>query len=211
MKNGSQIAQFIKKHRDRAALIGLLVGLIVFIGVGISLQKSDRKPAGEAEPLVDPNKVELKLENTKSNVAPQKSQKGTAAFFLKPSPSELLEDLKTMDDLNENVVQARFTGLRVLWPVYFFSLEEKSGKKIGRAKLLADVSEDGFGVMINADVPLRDYSQLNEIEQGEKIWIGGEILAVDPEGTGVIYILAEHISVGEKPLSVPELPAESSD
>lgn len=211
MQSGSEILQFLRKHRDRAALIGLLFGITVFIGVGISLQKSGRGPVEEVEPKVDPDKVELKVKNTDSTAAQQKSQKGTAAFFLKPSPTELLEQLKALDELNENAVQAKFTGLRVLWPVYFFSLEEKMEQEGSRITLLADVSEDGFGVMIKADLSLQEYPQLTEIEQGKKIWVGGEILAVDPEGTGVIYIMPEHVSVGEKPLAVPKPVVETEN
>ncbi len=208
MASGSPILQFFKKHRDRAALIGLLFGLAVFIGVGISLQKSSRDSPTESEPLPDPDKVELKLKNKDTNTEQQHLQKNTAAFFLKPSPSELLEQLKELEDLNEDVVQARFSGLRVLWPVYYFSLNETNEQGSDKQRLLADVSEDGFGVMVRTDISLQDYPHLKELEQGQKMWVGGEILAVDPEGTGIIYIQAEHITVGDKPAAVQDQAVE---
>ncbi len=211
MASGSPILLFLKKHRDRATLIGLLFGLAVFIGVGISLQKSSRDSPAESEPLPDLDKVELKLQNKDITAGQQHPQKNTAAFFLKPSPSELLEQLKELEDLNEDVVQARFSGLRVLWPVYFFSLNVTNEQGTVRKRLLADVSEDGFGVMVKTDLSLQDYPHLKELEQleqGQKMWVGGEILAVDPEGTGVIYIQAEHITVGDQPAAVQDQAVE---
>lgn len=208
MANGSPILQFLKKYRDRATLVGLLFGLVVFIGIGISLQKSSREPSVESEPAPEPDKVELKFKNTDSTGARQGPQKITTAFFLKPSPTELLEQLKALEDLNENVVQAKFTGLKMLWPVYYFSLEESKEEERVKKRLSADVSEDGFGVMLKADVSLQEYPQLQDLEQGQKIWVGGEILAIDPEGTGVIYIMAEHVTVGEKPPTAQDLAVE---
>ena len=93
-----------------------------------------------------------------------------------------------MENLNEEVINAKFTHLPVLWPGYFFTLQEAED---GRVSVVLDVSEDGFGVVIVSEVDLNLYPQLRELTSGTKIWIGGEILAVDRAGTGTIYLKTE--------------------
>lgn len=202
----SDLGQFMTKHRDRAALIGLLLGLVIFIGVGLSMQKKGGKDISkDIAPEAIPAKVELAVSNTEAGTSGNRKQNqqntstGTAAFFLSPSPVELLEQLKSMENLNENVANAKFSGLRMLWPVYFFSLEQTDGDT---TTLLADVSEDGFGVMLRSELKVTEFPQLEGITPGEKIWIGGELLAISKEGTGVVFMKTEHITVGEKPVSV---------
>lgn len=186
--------QFLNRNRERVAL--LCVGLIVllFVGGGLYLQKKGRI---EKEPPIEtvPKKVELKVQQ-KGEAGEQTGQptKQIESFYLRPSPDELLQQLASMENLNENVADAKFTGLRVLWPVYYFSYQDVGG---GKATLLLDVSADGFGVLLESEVELTAYPALNTLQAGQKIWIGGEILAVDPSGTGTIYIKAEHLGFSE--------------
>ena len=112
-----------------------------------------------------------------------------------------------MENLNKDVVNSKFSYLRVLWPAFFFTLEQDEA---GQTTLLLDVSEDGFGVQIQSEVDVGAFPQLLELTTGEKMWLGGEILAVDPNGTGTIYIKTEHISFGdEPPLTLPEPKTEN--
>ena len=120
----------------------------------------------------------------------------TTSFFLKPSPDELLAELASMENLNEDVVNSKFSYLRVMWPAYFFTLENTEDNK---ATLLLDVSEDGFGVIIRSEVKTASHPQLLDLVGGEKVWIAGEIVAVDPSGTGTIHLKTEHIRLGDEP------------
>jgi hypothetical protein len=117
----------------------------------------------------------------------------TTSYFLKPSPDELLEQFASMENLNGDVIDAKFSNLSVLWPAYFFTLWKTED---GRKSLLLDVSENGFGVVIESEVDLLLYPQLQELASGKKIWIGGQILAVDPAGTGTIYLKTEQLRIG---------------
>lgn len=98
-----------------------------------------------------------------------------------------------MENLNEAVIEAKFSHLPVLWPAYFFTLKEAGD---GKDILLLDVSEDGFGVVLESVVDSGAYPQLRNLASGEKVWIGGEILAVDRAGTGTIYLKTDELRFG---------------
>jgi hypothetical protein len=121
----------------------------------------------------------------------------SASFSLKPSPDELLQQLTSLENFNEDVLAAKYSGLRVLWPGYFFVLQLKEGSK---ATLVLDVAEDGFGVVIESEVDTTVYPQLRDLQPGKKLWIGGEIIAVDRSGTGTIYLRIEHLKFGDEPI-----------
>lgn len=185
----SAVIEFIKKHKERLALFGLGLAFIVFIVGGIYLQKVNKR---EKEPLVVASPKSVKLQS-KQEEKRQKKTEDTATnstYFLKPSPEELLEQLASMENLNEDVINSKFAHFPVLWPAYFFALRETDE---GRSILLLDVSEDGFGVVIESEVDLVLYPELQELATGKKIWIGGEILAVDRAGTGTIYLKPEQL------------------
>ncbi len=196
--------EFLKKHRERTAVTGLLIGLVIFILLGLSLQKKNREVPVEPEEESSPAAVELELPRTGMNQGSEGQPPVIASFFLKPSPAELLSQLESMRDLNENVVTAKLHGLKVFWPVYFFSLEQAEGGDLGKRTLQADVEEDGFGIIVKADMDANDFPQLENVRRGAKIWIAGEILAVDPAGTGVIYLSAEHVRTGAGPVAGPD-------
>jgi len=181
------VKEFLVKHSERAILIGVGLAFLLFVGGGIYLQDKKQKVH---EPLakVSPKKVELKVPAKTDGANQKQSQSQTTSFFLKPSPDELLEQLASMEGLNENVSNAKLTGLRVIWPVYFFELQEQQGQ---HSPLLLDVSEDGFGVMIKTEVDMTQHPQLATLKSGQKLWIAGEIIAIYPGGTGTIYVQAE--------------------
>lgn len=186
--------EFIKKHRDRLALIGVVLIFIISIGGGIALQKT-RRSGEEFQPEPIPKKVELKLKNKKEDAEQSGETAQSTSFFLKPSPDELLQQLTSLENLNEDVVESKYVGLRVMWPVYFFTLQSTEGSK---ATLVLDVAEDGFGVLVESEVDPVAYPQLRGLEPGKKLWIGGEILAVDRSGTGTVFLKTEHINLGDK-------------
>ncbi len=193
--------EFLKKHKERATLIGVGFAFLLFVGGGIYMQDKNMQDKETVTEVISKT-VELKVSPQTKGQKNTKSPTITTAFFLKPSPDELLSELAAMENLNKDVVNSKFSYLRVLWPAFFFSLEKD---KAGQTTMLLDVSEDGFGVQIQSEVDIDAFPQLLELTTGEKIWLGGEILAVDPTGTGTIYIKTEHISFGdEPPLTIPE-------
>ena len=139
--------------------------------------------------------MELKTSATEKGQRTAAPTAATTTYFLKPSPDELLEQLSSMENLNEDVVDEKFSNLSVLWPAYFFTLRKTDD---GRTTLLLDVSEDGFGVVIQSEVDVQAIHSLTELASGEKIWIGGQILAVDPAGTGTVYLKTEQLTVGSE-------------
>lgn len=197
--------EFLAKHRERVILIGVVFGFLLSVGGGVYLQGKNQK---EKEPTAkaSPKKVELKISSEAGGKSKKQSGPQTASFFLKPSPDELLEQLASMEDLNENVSNAKLSGLRVMWPTYFFELQEQEGQL---NQLLLDVSEDGFGVMIKTEVDTAVHPELATLESGQKIWIAGEILAMDPSGTGTIYVQAEQFDLTDS-MSNPSQTAGSS-
>jgi hypothetical protein len=200
------VLDFLKKHKERATLIGVGFAFLLFVGGGIYLQDKNmqgNQTVKEASPKTVKLKVSPQTEGQKNTQSPAT----TSAFFLRPSADELLAELAEMENLNKDVVNSKFSYLRVLWPAFFFTLEQDEA---GQTTMLLDVSEDGFGVQIQSEVDVGAFPQLLELTTGEKMWLGGEILAVDPNGTGTIYIKTEHISFGdEPPLTLPEPKTEN--
>lgn len=182
---------FLKKHSERATVIGLGLGLVIFIGMGIYLQKSGKEKVKIVEKK--PVKVELKVKSPSSSGGSQGDAKKTTSFFLRPTPDELLDQLAGMENLQEDVAQKKLQYLRVLWPVYFFSIEKSEAKET----IVLDMSEDGFGVEVQGEVKSADYPELGGIEAGDKLWVAGEIAAVDPSGTGTVYLNIELLDFSE--------------
>lgn len=193
VNSNNALFHFLKKYRQKVVLTGVGVAFLLFAGGGFYLQKKHRS---EKEQPAVPNAVELKVgkEKAKGEQDSTSSQR-QESFLLRPSPDELLQQLASMENLNGNVADAKFTGLRVLWPVYYFDNQDAGG---GKATLLLDVSEDGFGVLVESEVELSAYPAISTLQVGQKIWIGGEILAVDPSGTGTIFLKTEHLQYNDQ-------------
>ncbi len=193
-KNGA--LEIIKKHRKMVMVFCAIIIFVLFIGGGIALQKKARSER-EFQPESSPKTVELKLQSKKQNAEKNVEAPQSASFSLKPSADELLQQLTSLENFNEDVLAAKYSGLRVLWPGYFFVLQLKEGSK---ATLVLDVAEDGFGVVIESEVDTTVYPQLRDLQPGKKLWIGGEIIAVDRSGTGTIYLRIEHLKFGDEPI-----------
>jgi uncharacterized protein YneF (UPF0154 family) len=199
------VLELIKKYKERVALIGMGVAFLIFIGGGIYLQKSKKL---EKDPPVAARQVHPEQsheQQAQAGMQPRQATRTSTAYFLKPSPDELLEQLASMENLTEDAIGEKFTQLSVLWPAYFFTLRETED---GRRSIVLDVSEDGFGVVIESDVDLNLYPQVGQLARGERIWIGGKILAVDPAGTGTIYLATEQLEIGDDPPFSPVPPVE---
>ncbi len=122
-------------------------------------------------PSAFPTSVELKPQQPTKGQRVTEPTAATTTYFLKPSPDELLEQLASMENLNEDVIDKKFLNLSVLWPAYFFTLRTTDD---GRKTLLLDVSEDGFGVVIQSEVDLQLYPKLKELSSGEKFGLAGK-------------------------------------
>lgn len=182
------LKQFLIKHKERVALAAMGLVFILFVIGGIYLQRTGREekvsPSDE-----QPQRIELKV--PEGDVADGSQNPENASYFLKPSPRELLDQLTSMENLNEDVVEKKYKGFRVLWPLYFFNITENDGGKLHTA--LFDVSEDGFGTLVQSIVDVKKYPELQEMVQGTEMWVGGEIIAVDLSGTGTIYLQLEQL------------------
>ncbi len=177
-------------------LAGLAIAFVLFIGGGIYLQKNNQQ---EKEGKSVPGRVELpngqqekKYQETPSTAS---ATAASTTYYLKPSPDELLEQLASMENLKAVVVDEKIAQLPVLWPAYFFTIEQSEA---GQKSIVLDVSENGFGVVIESEVDPGLFPQLLELKAGQKIWLGGKILAVDPAGTGRIYLTCEQFRIGDE-------------
>jgi hypothetical protein len=200
----NRLIDFLKKHNERATIVGLGLGLVVFVVAGIYLQKKNSQEK-EIPPPKEPTKIELEIKPNETTGQSNSTTKKTSSYYLRPSPAELLEQLSSMENLQENVAQSKLQHLRVLWPVYYFSIESIEG----RESLLLDISEDGFGVEVRGHVKSGNYPNLIGLKAGDKIWVAGEIESVDPSGTGTVYLnieLLDYTDAGPLAATV-ELPA----
>jgi hypothetical protein len=178
---------FLKKNKERVILYGVLIAFFVVVGSGYFL-RGGRKQEVEQAKEATPKAVALQVRQGVEGGAQEQGGAQSIPFFLEPSPHQLLQQLTSLENLNEGAVEGKYVGLRVLWPAYFFTLEEGQGSK---RTLVLDVDEDGFGVILESEVDLAAYPQLTTLEVGKKVWIGGEIQAVDRTGTGTVFLKAE--------------------
>ena len=167
------------------------LSLAICVGGGIYLQKKNIHAKEEKITEKPPETIELQSERPDMNTAGKTDSHGKSeTFFLKPSPAELMAQLSEMAGLNEDVSRAKYQGLRVMWPVYFFSVMAREGNRV---KVLLDVSEDGFGVVVQSELDVTVYPEILSLKSGTRLWLAGEIKAIDPRGTGTIYIRTEHL------------------
>ncbi len=192
------LVKYIKKYKERFAVAGLGIAFVIFIGGGMYLQKSNKQDK-ELQPIAA-GAVSVELQASQRQKGPKEAKATgaapeTTAYFLKPSPDELLQELASMENLKADVIDEKITQMPVLWPAYFFTIRETED---GRKSIVLDVSENGFGVVIESEIDLSLYPELQELKTGQKMWIGGKIMAVDPEGTGRIFIKSEQFRIGDE-------------
>lgn len=191
---------FLKRNKERVILYGVLVAFFIVVGSGYFL-RGGRKQELEQTKEAIPKAVALQVRQGVEGSAQEQGATESTPFFLEPSPDQLLQQLTSLENLNEGAVEGRYVGLRVLWPAYFFTLEEGQGSK---RSLVLDVDEDGFGVILESEVDPAAYPQLTTLEVGEKLWIGGEIQAVDRAGTGTVFLKVENIIFDGDPTVSPQ-------
>ncbi len=194
---------FVKKYWERIVLLLVTCLFFLLVGGGVYLQKKNNQEQ-ELAAREPPVKVEIQPSQKNNSRSSDSRVPAATSFYLKPLPGELMEQIANLDSLDEKVATGKFSGLPVMWPAYFFSFQ-KSKTDITTVQL--DVSEDGFGVILICDVDIVQYPGIIEIESGKKIWVAGEILSVDPSGTGTIYLKTDYFRFTEpdelKPVVTP--------
>jgi hypothetical protein len=186
---------WIKKNKEVLATIGGLIAFFLLLFLLTIFFKDKGKEPSAGLPLKnEPAKVELKKvdkESSSNTTAPQ-----TSSYFLQPVASDIIEKFSTMDPYQLKVESKKLPGLRIAWPVYFYSLE---ANQRGSSTLVLDSLENGFGVGISCDIDPALHPKLLELQQGDKFWIAGEVIGVDPEGVGQIFVNLEHVNFEENP------------
>ena len=110
-----KIKKFQEKHRERIALAGVAIAFLVLVAGGLYLQKRNSHEK-EAVATTKTQRIKIEIPQKGSSSGSEVKKKRATTFFLKPSPEELLDQLKKLDTLDENIATKKFTGLAVMWP-----------------------------------------------------------------------------------------------
>ncbi len=194
--NFAEFKDKLREKRDVIILLLIVAIVLLSIVIGVKMQKNygTRKRA-EEEALRPPEKVTLApSQQQAANGAQRTRQSSGGAYFLKPSAEELLTLIRESGQAQLPRDNQKYVGFRVMWPCYFFQVLKQEGN---RATVLLDVSEDGFGATILTDIDLKLFPEIVNTERGHKVWIAGEIIGVDPTGTGTIHIVTEEVRFQE--------------
>lgn len=194
--NYAEIKQWLQAKRDMIIAVLILAAMLLAILIGMRIQQNYlvRQRQQAEEQLPAPEKVRLGSSTPSATEGGQPRQTGATLFFLKPSPDEVLSLIKELGNAALPAANQKYTGMKVMWPAYFFQILKQ---ETSQASLLFDVSEDGFGVTIRTEVDTARFPQILTLERGAKIWLAGEIMGVDPAGTGTIFLLTEEVRFAE--------------
>lgn len=194
--NLPELQEKLREKRDMIIIVLMIVVVLLLIMLGVNTQKNYgvRKRA-EEEAMRPPEKVTLKTPQ-RSVEGGQRQQQGSASasYFLHPTAEEMMRIIRDSGQAQLPKENQKYTGFRVMWPCYFFQVQKEEG---GLAKVVFDVTEDGFGATIISDIDTLLFPEILLTERGKKVWIAGEIIGVDPTGTGTIYIASEEIRFQE--------------
>ncbi len=186
--------EWAKKNKDLLiAILGILTFIILLTLFGLFFKGGKKEQSNTPPPPNHVEKVDMTME--KFDEESQKPAPQTSSFFLKPSPTELLEKLSQLDSHQLKAEAKKLPGLRILWPTYFFSVTHQ---ELGTATLLLDTLENGFGPTIVCTVNSSKFPQVLTMEPGTKFWVAGEVVAINPEGVGQIKINTEHLRFSEQ-------------
>jgi len=182
------VKTFVKRHRNAIIFISLVTFFFFMIGIGVYLQKRNSR---RSEFRPDPSVVNIRetVSNKSERKRPESSYDG-ASFFLEPSPEELMAQISKLDFIDERIATKKFSGLKVMWPLYFFNYQEKKGNQVTAE---FDADENGFGLMVTCSIDTNKFPMMADVKCGDKVWVAGKIIAVDPAGTGMIYMSTDHI------------------
>lgn len=192
---------------ERKEILTLIISILVLIVMvtGTGLYFRSKKDNGASKAKEEITVVEGRLPTADDQrQAKEKDESetiGSTAFFLKPSAEEVLSALKEADPFSHEQPDEDRPPMKVMWPGYFFSVAEE---KMGTHILKLDVDPNGFGVILLCRVKLSDYPEIKTLQQGQKIWVAGEVTSIDLNGTGSVSINVEYIRFDEGPEAARE-------
>lgn len=198
---------WFKRNKDLLVpTVGAIVVVLLLGGVGAFLNSSsDKEIEEQVEEEIKKIEIPVDENNSRKNGGEQgEAKKQPETFYIEPKPGQILEAIEGLDPVALDEKSQEFPGLKVMWPLYFFKIEEDENKN---TYVYLDVSETGFGITVICDVDVSRYPEIQEAKSGDLIWVAGEIDALDPTGTGQFYIKTEQIRFGgtkDKPPPVSE-------
>lgn len=201
----AELKELIRAKRDALIITGLVLVLLLLVVVGYRMQKnySNNKHPAEGGEVVE--RVTISSTGPAGSggqeTVGEGSSGGSAAagkrsttYFLKPSADEVLELIRETGQAQLPTESQEYTGFRVMWPCFYFGIQKLEGS---RATVMFDISEDGFGATIVTDIDTQSYPEVTGLEPGRKVWLAGEIIGIDPTGTGTIHLIAEELRFEE--------------
>ena len=172
------------------AVIGVL-GLILAVTALIGKDNGKKVPP-PAETAIQ--EVKIRVPATAGSNQPKTPTQPTS-FFLRPTATDILTQIEQLGPYELEQKTHELPGLNVAWPVFFFQLQKMTGDI---ATVAFDTSASGFGVAVICAINIRDYPQVSDLAPGQQVWVAGEITAVDPLGTGTIFIQTKYIGFNEE-------------
>ncbi|WP_163339609.1 hypothetical protein [Desulfopila sp. IMCC35008] len=193
------LKKWIKKRQELVIVAGfvLLIGLLIYLSLNMKQNYFRGGDKGDKEKMRE--RVNLTTQSAESgdvdSEGNQKSGLPITTYFLKPSPAEVMSMVKEIVGSELPVPEEKYNNLRIVWPAYFFKILEQDSVK---ATVLFDTSKDGFGVNISTEINILDNPDILAALPYQKVWLAGEISAIDPDGTGTIYMTTEHVRFREE-------------
>ena len=201
----SAITEKIREKRDILIIALLVIGLLLLVVVGYRMQRNYSAKQEEAvESSSEPQKVTISRatgggagkqggNGEEGTALPQQGETSTT-YYLTPSAEEVLTLVRESGQAQLPKEGQQYTGFRIIWPCYFFGVQQLEGST---ATVMFDITEDGFGATIITDMDTSRYPEVTTLERGKKVWLAGEILSIDPTGTGTIRLIAEELRLEE--------------
>jgi len=187
--------EMIRQKRDIIILVSMILLVLLLIVAGLKMQKNYGFRQ-QAEKDVEQSLEKVTFSSGQQRGEGQRQSGGSqqTAYFLEPSPEEMLKLIRESGQAQLPKDSQKFISFKIMWPCYFFQVLKEEGDS---ATVLLDVSEDGFGATIVTDIDIQRFPEIMFTEQGKKVWIAGEIIGVDPTGTGTIHMVSDEISFKE--------------
>ena len=188
------------KQKELMILLSSLLAFAILLTLTTLYYRSDpEKPEEEKE---EPVTVEGALDQGEAMVesVPEKKEEiiGSQVFFVTPTAAELLQEIRTADPYGEQPNFSELPPVKVMWSGFYFSDQEIQGND-KETTILLDVDESGFGALLSCTINNADYPEIKTLDEGQQLWVAGQITEIDPEGTGTIHIQVEYVRFDEGP------------
>lgn len=198
-----KLPEWFKKKQELIILISFILLIGVLIYLGMNMQQSYLGGGEPAEEVEAAKKVKLAQHGGSGNGdgdgkeegGKEQSKPPVNTYFLKPTPAEIMSMVKDLVDSELPVPKEKYENLRIVWPVYFFQVNQQNGEKV---EVQFDTSEDGFGVNVISEIDSLKYPEILTATLYQKIWLAGEITGIEASGTGTIFMKTEHVRFREE-------------